>query len=229
MKLLLMAMIGIIIVVISCNAQINYQPVPLPPGKYRLSEVTLVGVVANFDQLIRRSTLIIDGTVSKALGSQRINLDAPTSLETYSSVSVDKVIRGELPKGQTSIAIAEPGGNLLGYEVVITKHPLVKSGDRYILFLKPYERKGFVNNLQLPLYSIIGSWAGKAQVTEKGTIQFLPATALALHSFDGLDVEQFVAKLTERIKYLYPPRPILDLKELPGPPPPDRHYPVGRP
>jgi hypothetical protein len=209
MKLLMKITISIVILAVNCNAQLNYQPIPSksrPPGKYVFDHMEIVGLAGSIDQLIMMSTLVIDGTVDKVLPSVRLASDDPMSLETYSRISVNEVIRGELSKDQQSVAIAEPGGNSEGYEVVYQEHPLVKSSERYILFLKPYfERKGFVNNLGMPLYMMVGSWAGKVKVTEKGLVQFLPAAHAALHSLDGLSIETFTTALAERINYIYSP------------------------
>jgi hypothetical protein len=229
MKLLVNVIISIILVAISCNAQLNYREIPPPPGRYEIQHLSILAPASSLDQLIRNSNLIIDGTVDKVLPSIRLDSGDPKSLETYSRIFVNKVIRGKLPEGQQFVALAEPGGNSEGYEIVFTEHPLVKSGERYILFLNPYPaRKGFMNAPPgTTLYLAVGSWAGKAKVTKEEVVQFLPAASNALHFFDNLNVGAFVTSLKERINYLYPPPPPYTAN--PGPPPPGMHFPLGRP
>jgi hypothetical protein len=221
-KYIALVNIAIIVIAMSCSAQLNsnYQPIPPSPGKYELTHGSLTAPADTLDQLIRRSKLIIDGTADKVLSSVRLDPNSPLALKTFTRISINSVIWGELPKDQKIIALAEPGGNLEGYEVIYKQHPLVKSGERYILFLTPYERKGFVNNLGTPIYTPVGSWAGEAKVNKEGVVRFLPAASDALHFFDGMDMEMFVAAINERIKHLFPTRPVIDTKVLPGPPPP---------
>jgi len=235
----------IMFVALSCNAQQNYPPIPTP-GRYTGSGDLAVDVPGTLDTLIRASDLIIDGTADKVLPSVRLGTIDPMSLETHSLISVNKVVRGELPEGQKSVAISEPGGSLDGYEVTVQNHTLVKSGERFILFLKPYRRlkpaKDLVGisipmivaglheklqvdeNLGMPLYIIVGSWSGKVQVDEKETVRFLPAASTILHSSDGLNVDKFVNTITDLISRMYH-KPPQDYPAQVGPPPPGLHLP----
>jgi|WetSurMetagenome_2_1015567.scaffolds.fasta_scaffold327869_1 hypothetical protein len=207
MKPLMNVTICLICAALSCIAQQNFQPIPLPPGKYMAENAAVSGIYGTFDELILHSGLIIDGTVEEALPSVRSDPDNPVSLRTFSRISVNKVIKGKLPEGEKSVALAETGGNSKGYEVGIKELPLVQSGNRYILFLYPFKEKRFVNNLGVHIYSISGQWAGKVTVTEKGAVQFLRAASPELHAYDNLDVEKFLTVLTDRINYLYPTPP----------------------
>jgi hypothetical protein len=228
MKFSMKIMIGIMFSPIICLAQL-YQPgQPKPPGKYYVQADLRTGA-NSLDGLIKMADLILDGTVGKVFSIRR-NPDIPTSLSTYSSISVNSVIRGKLPEGQQSVFMIETGGILDGYEVYYSNSPFVKSGERYVLFLKSDPKLEPVQALGAPVYRIVGSWVGKAKVTEEKRIKFYSADAhSSLHSFDDLNVEEFVNGVFERINYLYPKPP----KELPvhvGPPPPDLHLPpVGRP
>jgi hypothetical protein len=208
MKHSVMVMISIIIASICCNAQSNYQPIPRepkPPGRYVIDDqgVFIGAPPSSLDQIIMGSTLIIDGKVDKVLPSIRSRgPNAPTSLETYSIISVNKVLKGKLLEGQQSVAITEPGGNAEGYEVVFTKRPLVQLGNRCILFLILDDRNNTVkNDLGMPLYTLAGSC--KAEATENGTVQYPPVVATALKSYDGANIETFIADLTERINTIY--------------------------
>jgi hypothetical protein len=201
MKKLVMISIVFVYVAICCFAGQNYTPIPTPqrpPGKYVVDMNNLWGAVGSFDQLLKGSELIIDGTIKEILPSYRTNPPSPTSLETCSIVSINKVIWGNLPNNQKTVAMAEPGGNSGGYEVIAKQHPLAKLGERYIFFLKSYPLTNAVNNTGMPLYRTVGSWAGKVQINEKEIAQFLPDAVAELHSFDGKNVDSFISIVKER-------------------------------
>jgi|WetSurMetagenome_2_1015567.scaffolds.fasta_scaffold163189_2 hypothetical protein len=198
MKMSGMVFIATITIAMNCSAQNNFQPIPPPPGKYEV--FTSQGIPNSLYYLIRASNLIIDGTVEKVFSPVRIDPGGPTSLVTHAQISVNKVIRGELPKDQQSVIIAEQGGSSEGYDVVYDRNPLVQSGERYILFLNPYrEREGLVvphPNLGISIYSIVGGWEGKGKVTEKGAVQFLRGEEdIFTTASDRSDVEAYLAKV----------------------------------
>jgi hypothetical protein len=220
MKLLVnMAMLSLV-VTINGNAQSNsgYQPIPPAPGKYEKLLGSIVSTADNLDPLVQGAKLIVDGKVAKVLSSNRLDSNYPMSLETFTSISVNTVLRGELPQTQNIIGLVEPGGNSEGYEIVYKEAPLARMGEHYILFLKPYAPKGFVNNYGMPLYAPVGFWAGKAKVTDKGVIQFLPAASSTLHTFDGMDSAKFITTIFERIKIWFPSRPPFEFRTWPEPP-----------
>jgi hypothetical protein len=217
MNHLMKVMMGIMIIAANCSAQLIYQPIPSKsraPGKYEFDHIEIVGLAGSLNDLIMMSDLIIDGTVDKALPSVRIGANDPLSLETYCQISVNKVIRGDLPKGQQIVGMAEPGGNSQGYEVIYKEYPLVKPNERYILFLKPYFGRNvkMVNDLKLgmPLYMPVGNGASYIKVNDKGLVQLLPVALPTLTSFDGLKIETFTTALTERINKIYPTVPSPD-------------------
>jgi hypothetical protein len=202
MKLSAIVTISMIIVAINCSAQQNYPPIPAPPREYKVYIESSREHVYGLFQLVRESDLIIDATIGKVLRTIHIHPREPRFLETYTQISVNKVIRGELPKDQQSLAINEFGGNLEGYRVVDANNSLVQSGEHYILFLKALkERKEvIVPDLGMPIYSIVGVAAGKVKVTEKETVQIHPTTSkIVFDSSEGSGIETFLDKLTRVI------------------------------
>jgi hypothetical protein len=190
---------------------------PNPPGRYVLTG-ECYGQYGQLELLISHSDLIIDGIVDEVLPSVRVSDREPLSLETYSRISVKSVIRGKLPADQRNIAIREDGGSSEGYEVVFKEHPVVEQGRRYILFLRPCQPPFCVApDLGMPLYEIAGCLAGRVQVTDKGTVQFLPDAYKDLKSFNGLTADEFLTKLTDRIGQMYH-EPVQSSKPLSIPP-----------
>jgi hypothetical protein len=207
--LLIAFVLSIPIFVLNCVAQQNYQPIPPAPGKHFVVTDSL-SAIGDLPHLIAKSDLIVEGIVDKVLSTVRSDPDNIRSLKTYTRITINKVIRGEMPKGQQSVAIVEQGGKLDGHEVVYNNNALVQPGDRYILFLSPFhERKGLVEpDLGIPIYSLVGESAGKARVTEQGKIQ---STAATFQDSNGMDLESFLAKMkraTFMLEWAQTPRPI---------------------
>ncbi len=224
MNFLTRVVLSVIASVIACNAQAPYSSTtrphaPNPTGRYELRNLYVEGQAATLDQLVQNADLIIDGTVHGVLSSPLRVPDDPTSVQTNSQIIVNEALRGELPAGTPTVVLAQPGGTAGGYEVAVPDDPLVQPGDRYILFLERERRAAPGNNLGVPRYWAVGYWSGKVKISEQGTIQFLPASAEELHSFDGWSVPTFVAAVKERIKRSFGPPPRTPVGN-PGPPPP---------
>jgi hypothetical protein len=208
MKKSIIVLIGILVLALTCLAQQNNPTMPLRTGKHYIS-ASKMGGIGDLPQLLVKSDLIIDGTVDKVLYADRSDPGKRNSIRTYTQISVNKVIRGEIPKNQHNVAIVELGGKIDGYEVVYTNNPVVQPGEHYLLFLSPFQKQqdAIVPDLGMPLYSIAGEEAGKAKITKQGTIQ---ATAAPFHDSDGMDLEAFLAKMkraTGMIERAQAPRP----------------------
>ena len=217
MHLSISVVLSVIAGVIACNAQAPYtsRPRPLAPnptGRVELTNLEIANQVSTLDQLVQGSDLIIDGTVHGVLSSMLRVQDDPASVSTNSEIIVNEVLRGELPAGARTVVLGQMGGAAGGDEVVVPEDPLVQKGDRYILFLQ----RGTLDRPER--YLALGYWSGKVKVDDQGTVQFLPATAEELHSFDGWTVAAFVTAVKERIQRSFGPRP-QPPKENPGPPP----------
>ncbi len=220
MNFLTRVVLSVMASVIACHAQApsgsRTPRVPNPTRRYELGNIGVEGQPATLDQLVQNSDLIIDGTVHGVLSSLLRVPDDPTSVETNSQIIVNEVLRGELP---STVVLAQPGGAVGGYEVAVPDDPLVQPGEQYILFLQRARLNRPENNLGIPRYWALGYWSGKVRISDQGTIQFLPAAAEELHSFDGWSVPAFVATVKEHIKWSFGPPPYTPVVN-PGPPPP---------
>jgi len=166
--------------------------------------------VLSLDQLVGMSKLIVDATVLSNFPpvSADPDSDVPSAL-TESLVSVTEVLAGTLPGGTRTILMIQQGGKVGRWEFVSEDDPLLKSGERYILFLWPDYMKQRPNNTPYPRYWPVGIFSGKAKI-ENGKVQFLPITLPRLRELNNTDVNAFIATLHDKISFHIPelkPRP----------------------
>jgi hypothetical protein len=169
--------------------------------------------------LIRKSELIIDGTVLTPMPSVDTRKIAdqssgPPLLETDSVITVNQVIAGEVPGGATTIALAQSGGKLGKWNITVPEDPLVVTGERYILFLNADTRKNAPSSSGLSRYSVLGIWSGKFKVSG-GLVQVSAHAQPPLKSFDGNNVNSFIQALKTKIEQPYSERD----RQLPIQPP----------
>jgi hypothetical protein len=177
-------------------------PHPYPPDGKVTVAVDLREPVTSLDQLIRMSEIIVDGTVTSVLPSIGPNPDPGIpAVETHSLVSLTEALYGAAPAGAKTVVLAQTGGKAGKWNVIVPEDPLVKKGERYILFLDVDDRKDPVNTTGLPRYFAVGLWSGKAKV-ENGKIQFLPSAVPGLHESDNTNVSDFIATVRDKINIL---------------------------
>ncbi len=166
--------------------------------------------VASLGQLVTMSRLIVDGTVAAVLPAIHSGPDNET-VETHSRVLISEVLLHlELgadgltrlvqtpPAGSYTILLAQWGGKAAWRE-----DPLVKQGERYILFLTPDDRTEPPNTSRLPRYHAVGVWSGKVKV-ENGKVRILPSAAPSLREYDNTDLAAFIAVVRQWISLWIP-------------------------
>lgn len=168
------------------------------------AEVLLVDPVASprtLLQLIRASSVIVDGTVSGLLTviNTREGPGAPR-LETHSIVAVNAVLYGRVPNGSANLLMAQIGGRLGDRSVSAEGDPLVLPGERYVLFLVPDARRELPNRTGMPRYAVTGVWSGKAKIVD-GRVVFAAAASPELKTYDGQRVNAFLGILKETIDH----------------------------
>ena len=170
------------------------------PGKGKLTLSThQMEEAPNLETLIRLSSLIIDGTVISSLPPVLRDPNQPASIETYSVVAVDRVLFGSVALRKVKILLVQPGGTLGGWEVTVPRDPLVKPGDRYILFLRPDIRAIPTDAADYSSYFAAGGSAGKARV-DNSHVSFLLETDPRLHVHDNTPVDTFLKILADQIQ-----------------------------
>jgi hypothetical protein len=168
------------------------------PGKGKLTLSTHQSEEApTLETLIRLSSLIIDGAVISSLPPVLRNPNQPASIQTYSVIAVDRVLFGSVALGAVKILLVQPGGTLGGREVTVPSDPLVKPGDRYIMFLRPDTRALPIDATEYPRYIAAGGSAGKARV-ENSLVSFLPEADARLHAHDNTPVDIFLKTLVDK-------------------------------
>jgi hypothetical protein len=165
--------------------------------------------VLSLDQLAQTG-LIVDATVLSNFPAISTNPDSdfPSAL-TESLVSVTEVMAGTLPGGTRTILLLQEGGKVGKWDVVVLDDPLVKPGERYILFLGPDYMKDRPNDTPYPRYWAAGIFSGKVKI-ENGKVKFLPSAVAKLREHNNTDVNAFIATLRDKISFHNPelkPRP----------------------
>src|SRR5215813_13119598 len=84
--------------------------------------------------LVKTADVIVDGTVQSIFPSRLRDAKDPTSVETDTLFTVDKVLKGK-PELVRSVVIGRMGGKYGDVEVIIDSEPPFMPGDRHILFL----------------------------------------------------------------------------------------------
>ena len=157
--------------------------------------------VANLETLVAMSKLIVEGTVvsTERVIDTSLNSDVP-EVETHSAFVVNKVLSGRLPGGKTTILLAQQGGKVGKWDVIPEDDPLVKSGERYILFLAPDERKHPSNPSGTPRLYTVGAYAGRVTL-ESGKILFLPAADSRLRRLNGTEEAAFIKIIDDEVHH----------------------------
>ena len=165
--------------------------------------------VTSLRDLIRTSKLIVDGTVLNNLPTISSNPDNPFGAQTGSVVAVNEVIFGKAPaSGQ--VLLLELGGHLGKWQASVEGDSLVRSGERYILFLAPAVSGGSAASgllpdpATVPRYFAVGAANGKAGVSANGRVQFAPGAVARLHALDSPDPGTFLGKITGCVNELNP-------------------------
>jgi hypothetical protein len=140
---------------------------------------------------------------------QLVRMSDIPSAETHSLVSVTEVLAGTLPGGTMTIVLTQLGGKAGRWELISPHDPLVKPGERYILFLARDDRKHPPNTSAYPRYTAIGVNAGKAKI-ENQNVQFLPSTLPRLREHNDTEANAFIATVKTKVSLHAPekkPRP----------------------
>lgn len=153
--------------------------------------------IASLDVLLPIATIVVDCSVTAVLPSISRRAQVAEMIETHSLLSVREVLSGTIPVAARTIVLAQEGGNI-GSQERLTDDPLVKVGERYVLFLAPDKRKEPVNSTGYPRYYIVGIWAGKAKI-EGDQVKFPENAMPALKENNGTNATVFIAKLKDRI------------------------------
>jgi hypothetical protein len=154
------------------------------------------------------SSLVVDGIVSRVMPAVTpgTNPDIPL-VETYSTVIVSEVMSAVAVERPSSLFVVQEGGKAGKWEVITPDVPLLKEGERYILFLIPDDRATFYDQ-GTPRYDTVGAWSGFVKVTNN-RVHFLPNAAPALHDLDNMDVDRFLALLRRRVDAVVPKRQLI--------------------
>jgi len=189
-----------------------------PNGKVK-AEIDPAEQAGALSDLVQMSQLIVGGSVTSVLPAVSMDLDPDAPLaETQSMISVSSVLGGK-PPGVSTIQLTQFGGKPGRWDISVPDEPLVRPGERYILFLNLDTRKEPPNTVGVPRYYIVGAWSGKVSVQE-GKVHFLPRASEQLHIHDNQDVSSFIADVRAEVNHTVPRDPNLPIHPGGGRPTP---------
>jgi len=173
-------------------------PVPFspPPGGDHLPRTGSFTITLHHDferslfQLAETAELIVDGTVIANLPAFNYNPEIAMSIETDSRIAVNATIKGSIENGASYFLLAQHGGEVGELEIKALNSPIVKSGERYIFFLRRDQRTIPDNGVKLPRYYSVGIWSGLLRV-EADKVRIAETAESSLRQQDSASVEDF--------------------------------------
>jgi hypothetical protein len=170
--------------------------------------------------LVKAADVIVDGMVQVIFPTRLRQVNDPISVETDSLFAVDRVLKGQ-PETPRSLVITQVGGRHGDVEVIVKDRPLLKTGDRHILFLN-HDRRTLV-----PIYpqtdgnfSIIGGFIGNFKV-QGNVMKWLGPANGVFSKFQNAGADDFIAQILWEVS-ASPPQVRADelvqqLRDLPTP------------
>lgn len=195
---------GLLVSAVSVLAQTSAQRPLFQNGGAVVVHVTPTVSPTSLLQLIRASSLIVDGTVSSVLPAINTRQDpnAAPRLETHSMIAVNAILSGAVPNSSANILVAQIGGHMGSWDISVAGDALLLPGERYILFLVPDMRQELPNTSGIPRFAVTGVWAGKVKVSG-GNASFAAAANSQLKSYNGLAIDSFLQTLRTTISHPY--------------------------
>jgi hypothetical protein len=163
------------------------EPDRLPrSGKYTVTQHQ--EVERSLEQLADSAHLIVDGTVLASFPATNVNPEIPLSIHTDSRVAVNSVLKGAVPDGKQLFLLTQEGGKVGDLDIEVANSSLVKSGERYLFFLRRSDRTD--NSVGLTRYFAIGTWSGMLKV-EADRMRIAETSEDNLRARNGASVDDF--------------------------------------
>jgi hypothetical protein len=143
--------------------------------------------------MVRGSDVILIGTVAQVLPAEWAD---PTRqpfglIWTQSVLSVDQVLFGSVGNSER-LALRQMGGKIPPYNQFVAGDPIVKSGERYVLFLLRDDSKLPINNSGLARFASVGKGDGMVKVVD-GKVQISCEATPELKKYDNTEFATFVS------------------------------------
>lgn len=201
------SIVGLLLGTTVATAQIQNRPPDATlnpcPGGTTTVELDPVGGTPTLNGLVQMSELVIVGTVVNVLPAFSPSVDHLDTVKTESLVAVEQLLYGSLPLGTKTILLSQLGGRTGVCALVVPDDPLVKNGERYVLFLRADNQTEPPNTSGSPRYFAAGVWSGKAKIVN-GKMQFLPRAHADLRKYGNTDANAFIETLKGKINVLLP-------------------------
>ena len=157
----------------------------------------------NLNVMVRRSDVILIGAVVEVVPP--VNVDpSPRHLqiETESVVSVEQLLSGSVGNA-AKIVLAQIGGNIPPYNQSVAGDPIVKEGERYVLFLRLDNRKLPTQKPGLARFISVGVGDGMVKIVD-GKVQISCAATPELKKYHNSDFAAFVSTVRDMVALAKP-------------------------
>lgn len=146
-----------------------------------------------FSDFVQHADLIIEGNVNSILPSRY--LGTGTSVETDMEISIKRVIKGSKDKAVDKVIIAQYGGQIEDFQILVPEDPLMELGGNYLLFLVRDKREG-LPDYEHPRYGVAGIYNGKFKIND-GKVEPSEKATGYLKGYAGKTVDEFVGEILE--------------------------------
>jgi hypothetical protein len=156
-------------------------------------------VPPSLQSLVTVSDVILIGTVVQVFPAEYAD---PTRqprglIWTQSVLSINQVLSGAVGNAE-KVALRQMGGRIPPYNEFPAGDPIVKSNERYVLFLRWDNSNIPVNNSGLPRFTSVGIGTGMVKVVD-GKVQISCAATPQLKKYDNTDLAAFVSAVRDII------------------------------
>jgi hypothetical protein len=116
-------------------------------------------------ELADRSTAVVEAYVQTIFPPQEI---PARSLFTDATLLVVRVFKG--PADLRTIVVGQPGGVIGEFKVIPTQYDLMQTGEHYILFLRPENRRNLIDRPGLTRFAVTGEWGGYFRIDSNNNV-----------------------------------------------------------
>lgn len=151
-------------------------------------------VPRSFDELVALADLVVVGTVA---AQQSRDDDAGRGISTYITLADLEVVKGTLSEPRYTLRVA--GGRVGGRAQVYTGLPQLRTGERYVLFVRGNLRELFpVVGVQQGVFRVLRDGAGRERVLPFASEEHGAAASIADPHSESLD--GFLQRVREQLR-----------------------------
>jgi hypothetical protein len=151
----------------------------------------------NLQGMVRASQVILAGTVVQVFPPAYADSTQHGLIHTQSILSVEELLFGSVGNADR-IALAQMGGAIPPIYEFVAGDPIVKKGERYVLFLHPDSRRLPPNASGFDRFTSVGLGSGMVKIDD-GKVQFSCKSNPELKEYDNTELNAFLATVRKMI------------------------------